>query len=150
MKRLLWFLVVIVLIFGAFHFWGGDQSSAEAVSLPWEVPLLALGSDFPVGTAVISENGRQTLVEVSLVLGKLEPSATLALHLKRGTCSALGESLLVLNPFENGLSKTTLDLSRRALEVGLPLTVSVHHAGMLNQSRALGAEMYAACGTIEE
>lgn len=138
MKKFIVLVIIVVLAFMFYRWWGGDADDTVKVG-PVTIVLTIQNESGESGQAVLSEVDGQVKVVVSIVgqpIGASQPA-----HIHHGSCAALGEPVYALSPVAEGTSETTLTATFEVIKSGLPLAINVHKS-------ASESSIYVACGDI--
>ena len=112
-KFIILVVAIIILILVGYSRWGTPK--------PIILALVASDDSDKPGEAILSEVDGQVKVELKLVDATGDPQSV---SINRGSCTALGEEIYVVNAVTSGSSVTTITASFLALETHLPLALS--------------------------
>lgn len=146
-------IIVIVVVF--FILFSGGSDVPEVVIKSFKANLSPISESNISGTATVTDMEGKAKVVINLV-GASEGSE-LPVHFHLGTCAELGEVKFPLNPIQNGISETILEISTEELNSNLPLALNVHESvNKMDVNVSCGdltldtAEDNGASGTVEE
>lgn len=140
MKKILWLIIIVVAAF-VFYRLAFKSPAEPSAPAPIAVELSALAGSGQSGVATLEEVDGQVKVTIQLTAASPPAAAPQPAHVHKGSCAALGEPIYTLSPVVGGASETILTVSRRAIEVGLPLAINIHES-------SAAIDVYVACGEI--
>jgi len=135
MKKAFGLIMIVIVGIGLYQIFRRPMAG-DITPPPLIVPLQAIHQSGAAGQAKIEEVDGQARVTINLT--GLSREVPQPVHLQRGDCSSLGESIYTLSPVINGVSETTLTVALAAIVNNLPLALSVYRSDTLTETVACG------------